>query len=196
MTDTACAIQTARLRIVPLAPHHITQRYADWLNAPALMAFSQHGGHSHSLASCKAYAASFDHKTKCLWALERRDDGRHVGNINAYLTLAQGVGDIGLLVGEPGLGYGQEAWSGVIHALFGHYHLRKVTGGCHADHFAMRQIMERSAMQMDGIRQRHAMRGDLAVDIVHMAMFAEDYQPPLDVELQAVPLINSSAWIS
>ncbi len=194
MTEIACAIQTPRLNIVPLAPRHITERYVGWLNSSGLMAFSQHNGRSHSLASCRAYAADFDHKSKCLWAIERSDDGVHVGNINAYLSLDQGVGDIGLLVGEPGLGYGQEAWSGVIYALFDHYRLRKVTGGCHSDHGAMRKIMEKSAMQPDGVRRRHVMRRGDVVDVVHMAIFAEDFIQPLDIELAAVSLVNSNEW--
>lgn len=196
MTHGACTIATARLDIVPLAPRHISERYAGWLNDPERMAFSQHSGRVHTQDTCRAYAADFDHETRCLWAIERRSDHAHVGNINAYLTPAQGVGDIGLLIGQAGQGYGQEAWIGVICALFDHYALRKVTGGCHGDHAAMRQIMGRAAMQPDGVRRHHVLRGTVVVDVVHMAIFAEDFIRPRDVRVASASHWTRDVWHS
>lgn len=172
----ACEITTPRLRLTPLGPDHISDTYVGWLNDPDLMGFSQHGGRIHTQASCHDYAATFDHISRCLWAIETLD-GTHIGNINAYLTPDQAIGDIGLLVGHGagGQGYGLEAWQAAIAALFGHYGLRKVTGGCLATHQAMRQIMTRSGMCPDGTRHAHILHKDVPMDVVHMAIFAQDY---------------------
>jgi [ribosomal protein S5]-alanine N-acetyltransferase len=172
----ACKVDTKRLQLTPFGPAHVSDTYVGWLNNPALMSFSQHGGRVHSKTSCRAYAASFDHTSRCLWAIETHD-GTHIGNINAYITTDQGLADIGLLVGHGagGQGYGLEAWQGTIAALFDHYKLRKVTGGCLAPHQAMRRIMDRSAMEADGTRHNHFVHNGTPVDVVHMAIFSQAF---------------------
>lgn len=185
----ACLIETPRLRLEPLGPAHISPAYAGWLNDPALMRFSQHGGRHHDPESCRAYARGFDHETRCLWAiLERGSGAAHIGNINAYLTPAHGLGDVGLLIGTgAGKGYGREAWQGVIQALFAHYGLRKVTGGCLATHEAMRAIMVRTGMVPDGRRKSHYLQDGEPVDILHMAIFAKGFNMARDVTVRQCP---------
>lgn len=183
----AWQIETLRLCLTPLGPGHISDTYVGWLNDPGLMAFSQHGGRVHTQASCRDYAAGFDHVSRCLWAIETKG-GIHIGNINAYLTPDQGLADIGLLVGHGagGQGYGSEAWQGVIAALFRSYGLRKVTGGCLASHHAMRRIMEQADMVPDGTRFAHFLQDSTPVDVVHMAIFAQDYIKSGNIALREV----------
>jgi [ribosomal protein S5]-alanine N-acetyltransferase len=188
----ACKVDTKRLRLVPLGPGHISDTYVGWLNDPALMRFSKHSGRMHTEASCRDYAANFDHVSCCLWAIEIYS-GTHIGNVNAYITQDQGLADIGLLVGHGagGQGYGLEAWQGALAALFEHYKLRKVTGGCLAPHHAMRRIMECSGMVPDGLRQNHFLHNDNPVDVIHMAIFSNQYVKAPTITLKSVP---APAW--
>lgn len=183
----ACLISTQRLKLVPFGPEHIHESYIGWLNDPKLMQFSQNQGRIHDAESCKIYAKSFDHKTKWLWGIHTLN-GDHIGNINAYLSPAHGVADIGLLVGKgQGLGYGAEAWQGAMDALFLYYGVRKVTGGCVREHTKMAKIMKKSGMKPDGSRAAHLLLGGKPRDIVFFAEFCSFYEPRDDVKHEECP---------
>lgn len=188
----ACMIETERLSLIPLAPRHITNTYVKWLNDPNLMRFSRHCGLVHTQSSCRNYAARFDHVSGCLWAIEIEET--HIGNVNAYITPEHSTADIGLLVGHEagGRGYGREAWQGAIAALFNYYKLRKVTGGCVASHHAMRRIMECSGMVPDGRRKQHLLYNNKTVDVVHMAIFYDQYEKPSNITVKKV---SAPVWI-
>lgn len=174
----AYIVETPNLRLIPLADRHFTATYVGWLNDPSLMQYSQNGQMQHDLESCRAYAAQFDHKTSCLWALETTV-GEHIGNLNAHMTLAHGLGDIGILIGAKsnGKGWGLEAWKAAIQVLFLGYNLRKVTGGCLAAHHAMKTIMKRAGMVPDGIRFAQFVHKGRPCNIEHMSTFGETFEP-------------------
>lgn len=188
----ACQVETKRLWLKPLGPEHIGKTYVDWLNNSNLMQFTQHAGKTHTIASCREYATSFDHVTCCLWAIEIKM-GKHIGNINAYITQDQYVADIGLLLGpdEGGKGYGLEAWKGAMAALFDYYGMRKVTGGCLAPNQSMLSLMEKLKMVPDGVRKAHFLYNSKPVDVVHRAIFSENYLKSQDINLKHV---NAPKW--
>lgn len=177
-----------RLSLVPFAPSFLTQRYVDWLNDPILMRYSEQRHRRHTLASNAVYAAGFDGVSRLLWAIVDRQDGTHLGNINAYIDLKNQVADIGLLIGETsrqGQGLGSEAWIGAMHALFVAYRVRKLTGGCAATNFPMRRIMEHAKMLPDGVRAGQLLLDGKAVDVVHMAIFSDNFSQ--DTRFSIVP---------
>src|SRR6059058_2556121 len=116
-------LETDRLTIVPFGAEHLTERYVGWLNDPEVVRYSEQRHRSHTLESCRAYAASFRDGPNHLWAIVARDPTLgHVGNINAYVDVPNGVADVGILVGERGVwgrGYGLEAWRAVSDWLLG-----------------------------------------------------------------------------
>lgn len=183
----ACLISTRRLKLFPFGPEHIHESYIGWLNDPKLMQFSQNQGRKHDAESCRLYARDFDHETKWLWAIQTLN-GDHIGNINAYLSPAHSVADIGLLVGKgQGQGFGSEAWQGVMDALFRFYGVRKVTGGCVREHANMTKIMKNSGMKPDGSRAEHLLLGGKPRDIVFFAQFCSIYEPQVNVEHREYP---------
>lgn len=171
-------INGPRVSLLPFTGEYLTQRYVDWLNDPQLMRFSEQRHRRHTPESNIAYARQFDHECRFLWAIVDRRDGAHVGNINAYLDRYNGVADIGLLIGEvskQGQGLGREAWIGAIHGLFLAQGARKVTGGCAAANHSMRRIMESAGMTSDGIRVQHLLIDGAYVDVIHMALFIDNF---------------------
>ncbi|MGE0443847.1 MAG: GNAT family N-acetyltransferase [Vicinamibacterales bacterium] len=175
MSAAPAPIDTARLRLVPLAAHHVTPRYVAWLNDPEVMRFSRHRHRTHTLASVRDYVQSFEGSDNRLWAIELREaPGTHLGNINATIDAPNGVGDVGILLGERafwGRGFGREAWTAVCRYLLDDLGLRKVTGGTVATNVGMLAVMRAAGMREDGVRVRQELVDGREIDLIHMALF-------------------------
>lgn len=169
------ALTTARLRIVPFAQRHLTPRYVSWLNDPEVVRHSEQRHHAHTMESCRAYWNSFRGTPHLFWAIESLDpDVGHIGNITAHVDPANGVADVGILIGDRvvwGKGYGTEAWNVVVDHLLALPGIRKVTAGTLAVNEGMLRVMKKSGMLDDGRRFRHAVWEGREADIVHVARF-------------------------
>ena len=165
-------LTTDRLLLVPFEARHLTETYVGWLNDKQHMRFSEQRHRDHTIASCRAYVASFERSPNHLWAIEH--DGQHVGNISVSIDANNGVADIGLLVGRDcaGKGYGGEAWTAVLQWLLAQPHIRKVTGGCLRPNQGMIAIMEHASMQPDGVRHDHYIVDGEPVDVVYYCAFS------------------------
>lgn len=162
------------LRLVPFAPHHLSDHYVAWLNDHTIMRFSEQRHFHHTAASCAAYLADVEKARNHLWAIEVPDEGgRHIGNISVTYDRNNGLADIGILIGAHGCrgkGYGATAWSVVLEWLKTRTSLRKITGGCLAPNKAMVRIMRGAGMIPDGTRRQHYVMDGEAVDIVYFAV--------------------------
>ena len=173
-------LETSRLRIVPFSELYLTPRYVSWLNDPEVVRFSEQRHRVHTLESCRSYWLSFSGTPHYFWAIVVTDGTLgHIGNINAYVDTENQVADVGILIGEKGLwgqGYGLEAWKSVCDYLLGEGGMRKVTAGTLAVNTGMRKIMERAGMVEDGRRHRHYIFEAREVDVIHGAIFRQDYR--------------------
>jgi RimJ/RimL family protein N-acetyltransferase len=170
-------IETPRLIIAPFADRHLTARYVAWLSDPEITRFSEQRHGQHTLESCRAYWQSFQGTPNYFWAVMRRDlpDG-HIGNLNAYVTPAHGLADVGVLIGERsahGQGYATEAWLGVCDYLLRVLGLRKITAGTIEPNTAMLGVMRKTGMVEDGRRARQYLWDGQAVDVIHAALFRD-----------------------
>jgi [ribosomal protein S5]-alanine N-acetyltransferase len=172
-------ILTPRLRIEPFTERHLTERYVGWLNDAGTMRFSENRFRRHTLQSCREYVASFAGSPNFLWAVVATDESfGHIGNMNAYVDDRHGLADVGILIGErscAGRGYATEAWVGVCDYLLRVKAFRKVTAGALAVNTPMLRVMERAGMADDGRRVRQHVWEDQDVDVVHGALFRDDW---------------------
>lgn len=172
-------IETPRLRIVPFAERHLTGRYVAWLHDPEITRFSEQRHARHTLESCREYWLSFQKTPNYFWAMELKDASvRHIGNLNAYVTPAHGLADVGILLGDRsthGQGYATEAWLGVCDFLLRELGLRKVTAGTIAPNQAMLGVMRKTGMVEDGRRVRQQIWEGQLVDVIHAALFREEW---------------------
>lgn len=174
---TSQTISTPRLRLEPFNESFLTEQYVGWLNDPQVTAYSNQRFHKHTLQSCRAYYESFAGTPNLFWAIIRRNDGCHVGNLCATIEPEHGVADLSILIGERscwGQGIGAEAWQAAIHFLFDQRSLRKVTGGTLAINEGMIRVMKKCGMQEEGRRRRHYLIDGKEVDIVYFGRFAND----------------------
>lgn len=174
-------IETARLRIEPFTERHLSERYVNWLNDPLVVRYSEQRFQIHTLESCRAYWQSFTDTPHYFWAVIAKDDTLgHIGNLNAYVDPRHGVADLGILIGERqawGRGYGLEAWRAICGHLFGSGGIRKISAGCLSVNLPMARIMKQAGMVPDGVRASHSLFEGKPVDIVHVALFVEHWQP-------------------
>lgn len=172
-------IETERIFIEPFNEKYLTGRYVAWLNDQEVVRFSEQRFKTHTLESCRSYMHSFEGTPNYFWAFVTRDrSNEHIGNVNAYVDTRNKVGDIGVLIGEKrywGKGYGLEVFAAVANYLFREEQVRKVTAGTVAANTGMLRIMERAGMKEDGRRIRHVLIDDQEVDVVHAALFMDDW---------------------
>ena len=120
MADSG-VIEAGRLRLVPFAEEHLTERYLGWLRDQALLRFSEQRFRRHTLASCREYRASFQGSPNHFWAVEETGQGLgHVGTMTAYVDERNGVADLGILLGAAearGRGLALEAWQAACRFL-------------------------------------------------------------------------------
>lgn len=171
-------IETPRLRIEPFDDRFLTDAYVSWLNDPEVVRFSDQRFRTHTRATCRDYARTFEASADYFWALVRRDGGEHVGTMTAYVDVHHAVADIGVLIGEVaamGQGYASEAWLGVCDYLLRDLGLRKVTAGTIAPNVGMIRVMDKAGMVDDGRRVRHHLWNGEQVDVIHRAAFRETW---------------------
>lgn len=174
-----CIIETPRLRLVPFGRRHLTARYVGWLNDPVTVRYSEQRHRKHTVDSCRAYWRSFRSTPHCFWAIEVRDhDIGHIGNMNAYMDVQNGVVDMGILIGESwarGRGFALEAWSNACRYFIEEAGVRKVTAGMLVVNVPMMRLALRAGMRFDGRRKRHHIWEEHEVDTVHVALFRGDW---------------------
>lgn len=172
-------IKTGRLELAPFSRRHLTARYVAWLNDPATVRYSEQRHRTHTLDACRAYWKSFEGTPHYFWAIECREPSLgHVGNLNAYVDVRNGVADLGILIGEPaarGRGLALEAWTAVCDFLFRQAGVRKITAGMMAANQPMVRLARRAGMKRDGRRRDQYLLDGKPVDIVYAALFREEW---------------------
>ncbi len=167
-------IKTPRLSIVPFEEAHLTPRYVGWLNDPDVVRYSEQRHHAHTLASCRDYLQSFANTPHCFWAIIAHDPNiGHIGNINAYIDVENGIADVGILIGERavwGQGYGSEAWQAVCRHLLQDGGLRKITAGTLSVNLGMLNVMRRAGMVEEKQNQQQLMFEGRPTDVVQMSL--------------------------
>jgi RimJ/RimL family protein N-acetyltransferase len=167
------AILTGRLALAPFTADCIGTDYLCWLNDPVVTRFSNQRFRRHTVDSAHAYLASFEGSANCFMAIRRVEDGRMIGTMTAYVAVAHGTADMGLLIGDRtvwGRGYGQEAWRALMSRLFADG-IRKVTAGTVRPNIGMLAIMQRSGMHLEAVRERQEMIEEEEVDVLYYTRF-------------------------
>lgn len=178
MAQTA-PIETGRLILEPFGEHRISPEYVGWLNDPEIVRYSEQRHRRHTLQSCREYRLSFEGTPHFFWAIVAKDPALgHIGNMNCYLDESNSTADLGILIGARaawGRGYGSEAWIAACDHLFRTSGIRKITAGTMAVNTGMLRIMEKAGMREDGIRLRQCLVEGKETDMVHGALFRDEW---------------------
>jgi [ribosomal protein S5]-alanine N-acetyltransferase len=175
MAGVPFPLTTPRLVLRPFADADIDAAYLSWLADPEVTRFSNQRFRTHSESSARAYLDSFAGTPNHFVALTLRSTDRKIGTMTAYVSPQHRTADLGLLIGERsawGQGYGLEAWTALMEALFAHLELRKITAGTLRPNTGMLKIMERSGMHEEAVRTRQELLAGKEEDVLYFARFA------------------------
>jgi RimJ/RimL family protein N-acetyltransferase len=168
-------LKTARLDLVAFETRHLTKAYVSWLNDADNVRYSEQRHRSHTLASCQEFIARVAAEPNYLWAIERRSDQLHIGNLTAYVDVNNRIAELSILLGSRGCqgrGYGREAWQAGMHYLL-ESGLRRVEAGTMAENVPMLKVMERTGMLIEGTRRGHFLLDEKPVDLILTAFEAK-----------------------
>lgn len=165
----------ARVVLEPATERHLTDASIAWLNDPAVVRYSELRHRHHDRAECEAYRASLRASGHLMWAIHRRAEGDHVGNITLYVDRVNGVADLAILIGRHdlhGQGLGYASWSLALDWACSQPGVRKVTAGTMAENASMLAIFVRSGMHFEARRRDHFMLDGHPVDMLLYARFS------------------------
>ena len=166
----------ALVTLRPFVAADITNAYVGWLNDARVTRFSNQRFLKHDFDSCQRYFNSFEGGDNLFVSIVRREDGKAIGTMTAYISRHHETADIGLLIGDPdtwGKGYGQDAWDTLCNWLLGNPSIRKLTAGTVASNKAMLRIMERSGMQYEGSRKDQELINGRSEDMHYFGRFKD-----------------------
>jgi len=121
-----------------------------WLNDEKFMRFSRHAGKVHTYETQAEYARSFDWSPSYYWGVHKNKDLELIGTATAIVE--DGVADIGLLIGQSGMGYGKATFQAIMNYLFTFTNIRKVTGGTVEENVGFSICCLNSGLSLEGRR--------------------------------------------
>lgn len=144
-----------------LEPELVSAAYVGWLNDPRVNRFLESRFVTHTLEGTREFVRQCraDAGTLFLGIRSHALDGRHIGNVKlAPIDRRHGLGEIGILIGEP------DAWGrGVASSTLAilktiaqrQLGLRKLTAGVYISNVGSRKAFERVGFIVEGTRRAH-----------------------------------------
>ena len=166
-------IQGETIELTTFNENDISDDYISWLNDSVVTQYSNQRFYSHDYESCKKYLQSFKKSENLFLAIKVKKTSVFIGALTVYFDLDHGVADIGIMLGnraEWGKGYGQDAWNSILEWLLDEENIRKVTAGTLACNIAMRKIIEKSGMKIEGVRNEHEIVKGVPGDVILFAI--------------------------
>ncbi len=179
--DAAGRLQGERLFLRALAPADVTERYLGWLQDAEVSRFLETRHERQTLDGIEAYVrATLDRDDSWLFAICRRPDGAHIGNIKlGPIKPHHSVADVSLLIGERacwGQGYGTEAIVLATDYAFAELGLGKLSAGLYAQNVASLKAFLAAGYRQEGLRRKHYLLDGEPADIIELGCCAEDWQ--------------------
>lgn len=167
-----------RCQVLKFSEELLTEKYVAWLNDVDVVRYSEQRHRQHTLKSCRAYFDSQLNSKGLYLAIIAKDLALgHIGNIGVTWDAPNGVADISILVGDKrtwGLGYGSEAWIGVVEFFKTVPNIRKITAGTMSANLGMLNLMLQSGMHIEGTRKAHLLFQGQPVDLIFSAYLKKD----------------------
>lgn len=112
------------------------------------------------------------------WAIERRADGRLLGQIVLMLAPPQPRAEIGYFLGREswGQGYAAEAQRAVIDHAFGELAMHRLEADVHPDNDASLRSLDRLGFEREGLLRERWVVAGVASDSVILGLLAADWK--------------------
>jgi ribosomal-protein-alanine N-acetyltransferase len=151
-------------------------RYLSWLNDPEVNKYLE-VPKQNNLADLKKYVQGTIDSNVLFWAIVKKDDGKHIGNIKIDpINTKHGYGEYGILMGdrnEWGKGFAKEASKAIVDFCFNSLNLRKVNLGVVAANKAAVHMYAKLNFVTEGVYRHHVKLENEYCDVIRMAIFNE-----------------------
>lgn len=137
-----------RLRLRPVTADDVTPRYLGWLRDEEVVQYLESRFHEQTMESVLAYVENLrNDPAQHFWAVTRRDDGLHLGNVRLGPVEAEHCrAEVAFIIGERsvwGRGLATEAVGLAVRYGLEGLGLHKVTGGCYSLNKGSARIFEK-----------------------------------------------------
>ena len=178
---TPSFLRGERIDLRPLVEADADGPYVSWFNDAETCRGNSHHVRPYSAADARAYiarvAAAPD---QLVLAIERREDGRHIGNIALQaINPVYRTAELSIMVGERdawGQGYASEAARLLCDHGFRALNLNRIGCGTFAANAGMRRVAERLGMREEGVRRQAAFKDGAYVDVVEYGVLRAEYE--------------------
>jgi ribosomal-protein-alanine N-acetyltransferase len=172
-------LESERLRLQKVGLQHKSEVYLSWMNDPVVYKYLESAGH-YSMSQLEDYLDKAEkNESLCFWAIIRKDNGRHIGNIKIDpINLRHNRAEYGILLGDRdswGMGFGREATEMVIKYSFEELNIRKITLGVVEDNLAAVKLYEKIGFVIEAKHKEHGIYAGKFCDTIRMALFRKDY---------------------
>jgi RimJ/RimL family protein N-acetyltransferase len=163
-----------------LVPADINARYVGWLNDRDVTRYMEAGtfpsGKEDLLKFYKETSAS---RTDVIFAIARRRNGQHIGNIKlGGINWIHRFADLGIMIGDKtcwNKGYGSEACGLALDYAFGRLNLNKVVLGVCGAHRSAVKAYRRAGFKIEGRLKRMLNLDGRYEDKVMMSILKDDW---------------------
>ena len=154
----------------PLFPRDVSATWVSWLNDPEVNEFLEARFRKSTMESERAFAKSFDQKTRFLWGIFDKKTGKHIGTITLYdIHPAHKYANYGYLIGNKkywGTGAVQEAIALVFDFAFLKSSVHSISTGAYAPNVASVFNYKKMGLRPEGVRKEHLLLKGKFVDEV------------------------------
>lgn len=177
-------LECPRLRLCPLSPGDVNDRYVSWLNDPEVTRYLHSGRTPSTIESLRSYVGRFEEsESDLIWAIIDRASDRHIGNVTLNrISWDHRKADTGLLLGEKdfwGRGYATEAWYLVADHAFRDLALHKVLAGACVANVGSINALKRVGFREEGIAREEFHLNGTYLDVVRLGLLAGELVPHL-----------------
>ena len=163
-----------KIGLSKLTAEHVAAYYVDWLNDREVTKTLVTGLFPSSIEDVAAFVGDADGPKRVSFAITRKDEGRHIGNVK--LDVIDWIGrkaDFGILIGDRrswGQGFASEATALVLRYAFTTLNLERVTLGVLADHTSAIRVYEKLGFIREGVRPREQHVDGVQKDVLIMGV--------------------------
>ncbi len=180
-------IDGERLRLRDLRIEDAQDYYADWMNDPEVVRFTESRLVRHTRENLRDFIEGLAASPRDLFlAITKKKDGRHIGNIKlGNINFYHGTAELGIIIGDKscwGLGFAGEAINLIADYAFNTIGLHKLIAGNYTPNTGSTRAFEKAGFKIEGILRDHSIYQGNRIDVYLLGRLRSADRDPLEIE--------------
>lgn len=188
--------ERGRIAIRPIALTDVSERYVAWLEDPEINQFLETRWSKQSLDSVREFVAGMvENESSYLFAIVRREDGVHIGNIKSGPILTHHLcADVSYFIGdrqEWGKGHATDAIRLVTRVSFERLGLHRVQAGVYETNRGSCRALEKAGYTYEGSFRKQLRSGDRWEDHLFYGALRDEWKEEGLATMRVVLIIQA-----